>query len=561
MKKGILRTFKILAIFSFVASFPLFCTDYPEPNLTIEIPMQDGSTLPTDLYFPKDIETPAPCVLLRNPSGRKAEPWLPLTALTNYGYLVAIQDTRSAHDPEGKTLPYLDDGWDFNRDGYDTVEWLARSPYTNGKIGTAGFSAVGITQLMMAPTAPPSLKCQYIGQAVSSMYHHGIFPGGQLRKNQFEGWLRLNAKDSGVMMYISSQPFYNEFWKKFDTLAVVDQVQVPALLYVGWYDCFLQGTIDAFKARQENGGAKARGKQKLLIGPWTHFWPRSQALGDFTVPETGNTFPDDLSPKRWFDHYLKDVDTDVDSIAPVTYYVMGPFDGSRSSGNVWRHAEQWPVPAQETSFYLQAENVLAESSSPKQSQFHYKYDPQNPIPTIGGHNLFLDQGPKDQRPIESREDIILFTTQPLKEDLEVTGSLRAKIYFSTDQADTDVAVRLCDVYPDGKSVLISDGLSRLAVTKGAQSNVPFKKPQEIEVDLWSTSFVFAKGHRIRVSVSSSNYPRYEKNHNLGFFGNHTGTYAIARNTVHVGGKTPSRIILPIVRRGSLWYLTDKKDSS
>lgn len=541
-----MRFIKILS-FLFLFFLQAVVAEEIAPTTTVNIPMRDGTELPTDIYLPKDSNetTKFPCILLRSPAGRNANSAKAFISLTKHGYTVAIQDTRSVLDHEGKTMPYWTDGWGRHQDGYDTVEWLAKSPYSNGSIGTVGVSALGITQLLMAPSAPPSLKCQYIGMAASSLYHHAIFPGGQLLKNQVEGWLGLYAKDPELLQCLCAQPTYNTFWKQFDSLQVVDKVKAAGFHYAGWYDIFVQGTIDAYVSRQEQGGEGARNQQKLLLGPWTHFWPTNLKLGDFEVPLQGRNPPIDTSTKRWFDHYLKGIQNGVADIPNVTYYVMGTFDGSPSSGNVWRHADHWPVPAVSTAFYFTPDQKLTElkNSHKGEATFVYQYDPNSPVSTVGGCNLFLESGPKDQREIEQREDVLVFTSDPLTEDLEMTGRVLAKIYFSSDQPDTDVVVRLCDVYPDGRSILISDGIRRT----GTLSEQEHDKAQAVDVDLLSTSLVFTKGHRIRVSISSSNYPRYEKNNH----GNDE-TPPIANNTVHVGGVKASQITLPLVRRGNTW---------
>lgn len=519
------------------------------PDLTVMIPMRDGYELPADIYFPPGTnQEKAPCILLRCPPGRKAVPWVGYASLTHFGYVVVMQDTRNALDIHGKTAPFITDGWGTLQDGYDTVEWLAKSPYTNGKIGTLGFSAVGCTQMLMAPSAPPSLVCQYIGIAAGSLYHHAIFPGGQLQKNQVEGWLGYYSRDSGVLSFVISQPFYNHFWEGLDSVKMASQIKVPGFIYGGWYDTFLQGTLDSFTSRHNQGGEGAKGKQKLLIGPWTHWWPISSKLGDYPVPPEGFSPSYDLSPQRWFDHYLKGVDNGIDRVPSVIYYVMGPFDGSTSKGNVWKTAENWPVDAVEKSLFLhESGKLLTEPMDERKGNATFISDPKNPVPTIGGRNLFLESGPKDQRTIEERQDVLVFTSAPLEEDLEVTGKLRVKLFVTSNVSDTDFAVRLTDVYPDGKSLLISDGIYRLTI----QSS-PVKKwsllqtPQEIEVDLASTSMVFAKGHCIRISVCGSNFPRYEINHNIGLLESSSGRHAIAKNKVYMGPKYPSRVILPVV---------------
>ena len=545
-----------LKIFTLIlsVSFNLFSEtpQTPEPTMTLGIPMRDGTMLATDLYYPNGKISDLPCVLVRNPAGRKhyAMAYIPLAQA---GYLVAIQDTRSAGDPDGKTFPLISDGWGKQQDGYDTIEWLAKSPLTNGKIGTMGFSAMGITQLMLAPSNPPNLVCQYIGVAASNIYEHAMFKGNAVYKNQVEGWLGAYARDPAVLQQACGQLEYNEFWAQLDSVAVADKVNVPAIHYGGWYDTFSQGTIDGFVARQEHGAPGARGAQKLIIGPWTHCWPQVMTLGDFDVPDQAKTPPVDISPVHWFNHFLKEQPNEIANLPAVTYYVMGPFDGSESSGNVWKTAEKWPVPAVDTPFYLSNDNKLVEHNTPEEPlSITYAYDPDHPVPTIGGNNLFLESGPKDQAPIEKLDDVIVFTTEPLKEDIEVTGRILATIFFSTNQAESDVVVRLTDVYPDGRSILIADGIcnSAFSCNLPTSSGITQDEPIELDLDLWSTSIVFAKGHKIRVSVSSSNYPRYERNSNRGKGEDSVGPPLIANNSIHFGKNHPSRIVLPIVRRGN-----------
>lgn len=522
------------------------------PDLTVMALMRDGTELPTDLYFPKGKSSKLPCILMRCPAGRQAYPWRNYAALAQYGYLVAIQDTRSSMDKEGKTIPYLADGWGEEKDGYDAVEWLAKSPFTNGRIGTIGFSAVGITQQMMAPTNPPSLKCQYIGVAAGSIYHHAVFPGGQFLKNQVEGWLGTYAKDPSILDYLSQQTHYNQFWTAFDSISMAHEVAAPAIHYGGWYDTFIQGTLDAFVSRQTKGREGARGKQKLVIGPWTHYGPDSTELGEYQVPLNAQQMPIAFSPNKWFDYYLKGEQNAVDQLPPVTYYLMGPFDGSSTSGNEWKTAQEWPVPAKQVAFYLGEQNELAtDLPSFNSAEYAYRYDPNDPVPTIGGKNLFVKSGPMDQRAIEERDDVVLFTSAPLEEDLEITGRLTAKLYFSSDCDDTDIAIRFCDLYPDGKSLLIADGMVRTGLLYN-QQNGELKgehlHPRKAEIDLWSTSILIPKGHRLRVSITSSNYPRFEKNSNRGLLNMHQQVPVIANNKIHVGQLYPSRLILPVVKQ-------------
>lgn len=516
-----------------ILTLSLLAGDVNIPDVTLLIPMRDGTELPADFYFPEAQEDPLPCILMRNPSGRRTEPWVQYATLSHFGFLVVIQDTRSAADPTHKMIPYWSDGWGIHQDGFDTVEWLAKTPFTNGNIGTIGFSAPGITQLLLAPSAPPSLKCQYIGVAASNPYRQCVFNGGQVLKNQVEGWLRTHGDNPEHLAFVLSQPDYNDFWHQLNTIPVADRVKVPAIHYGGWFDIFLEGTLDGFVSRHNQGAEGARGQQKLVIGPWTHRWPLTVTFGDFEVPILGRTVPDDISPVRWFDYYLRGRDNQSDAIPPVQYYVMGPFDGTPSIGNVWKTATNWPVPAIPATLYLCPDHSL-DRVIPHLGNLSFLYDPEHPVPTLGGRNLFLESGPKDQSAIEQRPDVLIFTTEPLLKDLEVTGRIIAKIFFKSNQNDTDLSVRLSDVYPDGRSILITDGITRLGSLKASTG-----KPQEVEVDLYSTSMVFAKGHSIRIAITSSNYPRYEKNLN-------GPTAQVAENTLYMGGKYPSKIVFPIV---------------
>jgi len=261
-----------------------------QPDLTVSIPMRDGVALPTDLYLPSPEARDLPCILLRSPAGRDVY-WKDFAKLAKEGYVVAIQETRSALDPEGKAFPFMSDGWGQLQDGYDTIEWLAQSPYTNGKIGTWGPSALGITQLLMAPANPPHLTCQYILMAAASLYHHGLFPGGQMLKSQAEGWLGHYARDSGVLNYVSQHPFYNDFWKQLNSLEVPHKIQSPGMHIGGWYDTFLQGTLSSFSTRQYQGGEGARGRQKLVIGPWCIFGPYRRNLAMLKFQKRDGVLP------------------------------------------------------------------------------------------------------------------------------------------------------------------------------------------------------------------------------------------------------------------------------
>lgn len=542
-------TFILVTLFSLSSGFFVLAEEAkpetPKPDMTVMIPMRDGSELPTDIYLPHSEAKGVPCVLLRGPAGRQSTAALYYTKLTKEGYLVAIQDSRSLLDQEGKTLPFITDGWGKEQDGYDTVEWLAKHPLTNGKIGTLGSSNMGITQLLLAPASPPSLTCQYVGVAAASIYHHAAYPGGQLLKNQVEGWLGYYARHPEVLQKVKDQPHYNEFWESVNSTKVAHRVKVPALHQGGWYDIFIQGTLDSFVTRQGEGLPGAKGAQKLLIGPWVHRYPLTAEFGDFEVPMQARKPPVDMSPEGWFAFYLKGIPNKSNELAAVTYYVMGPFDGTPSSGNVWRTADSWPIPHEDKTFYLTPEQTLSAQTPSKEAILSYLYDSKNPVPTIGGRNLFLPAGPMDQRPVEQRADVKVFTTAPLSEDTEITGRIFAKLFFYPESHEGDIAIRLTDVYPDGRSILVSDAIYRTDIMKPVKlvDKDTGKTVYEADLDLWSTSMVFAKGHQIRISISGSNYPRYE----LNTIADEQGHIKPYTHYLYVGKKFPSRLILPYVK--------------
>lgn len=519
--------------------------DYKPPSLTIEAPMRDGTTLPVDLYLPSHASADQryPCLLVRNPSGRRSEPWIAYSALAEAGYLVAFQDTRSTLDPEGRHIPFWSEGWGNQQDGYDTVEWLAKLPCCNGKVATLGQSAAGITQLLLAPTAPPSLACQYIGTATASLYHDAIYPNGLLQKNLVDGWLKLYAPHPDVHLTVTSQPSFNSFWENFDTHRVVHRVQVPALFYTGWYDTFLQGTLDAFSSRQKRGGEGARGKQKLLIGPWTHYWPAQPGLSSVKLPPHALQPPEDLSPIRWFDHYLKGIPNGADQIPAVTYYIMGPFDGTASSGHRWATTESWPPPHTPTPFYLTAERKLelnlSKSGKREDQKLTFSDNPEKPVQTLGGNNLFIESGPIDQRPLETTEQILLFTSDPLEEELILTGPLSATLYVTSNQPQAAVVLRLTDLYPDGKSLLIAEAGATFH-SKTAD------EPVKVDINLGATGIAIPKGHAVRLIISGSSLPRYIVQ-NYGATANPHGRAVpnIAEHRIYLEGKNASSLLLPV----------------
>lgn len=504
VEKNKYRHFLLFLILSFLYAPTL--TTLPLPDVEILIPMRDGVQLPTNIYLPSGSPGKYPCVLIRHPLGKGviSHYWL---ELVKEGYIVAVQSTRSTLDDTGKTLPYLTDGWGALADGHDAVEWLAKSEWCNGKVATVGASATGITQLLLAPSNPPHLVCQYIEVAAPSLYQYAIWPGGGFRKEQVEGWLKAHKRHPSVVAWLYTKREYDDFWRSFNAIDHVDKIQTSQLHIGGWFDIFLQGTIDAYIASSDHSLLKkGRNDHKLIIGPWVHRYRESKSLGDFAPLKEGENPPYNIRYKEWLDHHVKKVKNCVSEAPAVQYYVMGPFDGSTSSGNRWRQSDNWPPAGIEyKSLFFHLDKSLSFSKNDNEDgALQVLFDPDSAVPTIGGRNLFMADGPKDLRSIEARDDVMVFTTDTLQDEIEVTGRIGACLYVDNVAGDRDICLRITDVYPDGRSILIAEGVSSVVPNKDGS-------PIPVLVDLWSTSMVFAKGHKIRVIVSGSNFPAYEAN--------------------------------------------------
>jgi predicted acyl esterase len=512
---------------------------------TVQIPMRDGKKLATDIYMPKGVG-PFPVVLSRTPYSRVKQKDGPGGYAAN-GTVYISQDMRGRFDSEGENLPFIGCGWGEHEDGVDTLAWIMRQPWCNGKIGTIGGSAGGITQNLLAGAAPAGLKAQYISVAAASLYSDACYIGGAFRKADMEGWLTQNKFDPQELATMRANPSYDDYWRQFDTTLKFPVMDAPAVQIGGWFDMFTQGTIDEFVGRQHSGAAGARGAQKLIMGPWTHSIGR-MPVGQLRFPNA--SVPAQYNSGRWFAHYLRGENNGVEKEPAVTYYVMGDTSAPGAPGNVWRQADDWPVPATETAYYFAPEGKLgsAQPSTAADAHVKFTFDPANPCPTIGGNNLELARGPMNQNPIENRKDVILFTTAPLESPVEITGRVKARIFVSSSARDTDLSVRLCDVYPDGKSYLIAEGMRRLRYRDS------FEKPElltpgklyEVTVDCWSTSIIFNTGHRIRATITSSNYPRLDLNPGTGEQWSDSGPKVIQTNDILCDAAHASRLLLPVV---------------
>jgi len=522
-------------------------------TVDIDVParMRDGTMLRANVYRP-DGDGPWPTLLTRSPYGKDDQGALsvldPVQA-AHKGFMVVIQDCRGRFASEGEWTPF----WFEEQDGYDSVEWAARLPGSSGRVGMYGESYFGNTQWLAAVGQPPSLAA--ISPALTwSEPMDGVFARGgavelglalpwsiQTGMNHFEraqrdiaplidaydriledgydaaALDRYGLGDIGLFRGIDDP----EFAARTRVAGRHSRVMVPTFHTAGWHDLFLQGTLDNYVA-MSGLGRDAR----LLVGPWTHatfadpigeevFGVRAARFG---APSHRQGDANDLQ-LAWFRHHLAE-DRTVDlSSAPVRIFVMGR--------NVWRDETSWPLArAKQERWFFHADGSLSPiqpTSDEVASRFHH--DPADPVPTHGGSHLMapaFPAGPRDQSRIEQRDDVLVFTSSPLERDLEVTGRVRAVLHADSAATSADWIVRLCDVHPDGRSLNLCDGILRAG------------RAERHEIDLWSTSNVFLRGHRLRVHVTGSCFPRWD---------NHPNS---ADQTIHHDSSRPSYIELPVV---------------
>jgi hypothetical protein len=500
------------------------------------VPMRDGVRLATSIFLPEG-QGPWPTVLVRTPYGKDSMGG-GAAAWTRRGYGLVIQDCRGRFKSEGRYRPFADDGLD----GYDTVEWVAKQPWSNGKVGMHGGSAMGITANLAAIEAPPHLVACFVLVARSSVYHQSSFIGGVFRKEMNEQWLKRQGS-LDTLNETFKHNVYDHFYDSNEMSLHWGKVRVPIYNWGGWYDIFSEGNIQNFAGVQSKGGNGARGNQKLMMGPWAH-----GQLEEVKYPANSVVNANEEAA-RWFDYWLKGIDNGIMKEPPVKYYVMGDVTDPLAPGNEWQTAKGWPVPARTTSYYLASGGKLSETVvDQKESTTGYSFDPRNPVPTIGGGNLFIKKGPMDQRAAGDRKDIPKFATEPLTSPVGITGKVIVELWAESDAPDTDWMVKLVDIYPDGAERLVLDSALRARFREGFDREVFMKKGQayKFTIDLWCTSLIFNKGHRIGIHVTSSNDPRFDPNPNTGKPLRSDSETRIANNTVHHDRAHPSRALLPVV---------------
>lgn len=559
------------------------------------VKMRDGVILRADIYRPQ-AEGKFPVLLQRTPYNKDGEVAFGLKAAAR-GYVVIVEDVRGRYASEGEWYTFKHEP----NDGYDTVEWAAALPYSDGRVGMFGGSYVGATQMLAAIAHPPHLAgiCPVV---TASNYHENwTYQGGALAQWFDEDWtsglahntydrvveqqndpvggiwklpltrysilnlderpeLASNASVAAYFLDWLAHPSYDDYWKPISIEEHFSDIKVPALHVAAWYDLFQAGSLRNYEGIRDHGGTEAarQGQQLVVvIGGHAGSMPK---VGDVDFGPNA-TEPKDEWELQYYDYLFKGVKNQFADGKPVKIFVMG--------ANQWREEDDWPVArAKNTKYFLHSggkanslrgNGTLSTTPPGRESADQYVYDPANPVPTIGGPLCCESErwppGPRDQRPAEARDDVLVYATPAMTEDLEVTGPVSLELYAKSSAVDTDLTAKLVDVWPNGFAQNLTEGILR-ARYRDSRETPELMNPGQIyhfHIDVWSTSNVFKKGHILRLEVSSSNFPRFDRNLNTGRMrylrtsdtpaGAHFET---ATNTILHDAEHPSVLILPIV---------------
>jgi putative CocE/NonD family hydrolase len=509
----------------------------------------------------------------------------------SHGYAVVAQNVRGSFASEGEFTLMRDDGWGERQDGYDTIEWAAAQPWSNGAVGMFDGSYSGSTQYMLAPSRPPHLRALFVRQSTGDLYRDWAYRGGayvygfsrrwtatsilapqlgrrtgllseEASRQRIERAIADHERDLWTLPTASWPPIEGladwywdvvdhpedgPFWHPVTMSRVVSEVDTPILHLGSWFDVFLGGTLRAYTGVREHGrSAATRAAQRLIVGPWIH-GPANLALRAFGDLDFGPEAVFDLNDwrLRWYDRWLKGDQNGVMDGPPVRVFLMGT--------NRWLGLPEWP-PADAEYRPLH----LASGSEPGRGRLTFEappaddaadtftYDPSDPVPsTVTG----LQTWPNDQRSIEARQgDVLVYTSEVLTEEMHVVGPVSAVLHAASSAADTDWVVRLCDVWPDGRSITVCDGILRARYRESFERPVLLEADEvyRLTVDLRATAQTFKAGHRLRVHVASSDFPRYDRNLNTGGPVAQETTPVVARNTVFHDSVRPSHLLLPVL---------------
>ena len=569
----------------------------------LAVPMRDGTVLRADVYRP-DGPGPYPVLLQRTPYDKTTPGVMlgldPLKS-AKQGYATVIQDVRGRYASEGEFYAFRNE----INDGYDTVEWAAAQPWSSGKVGMYGASYVGATQWLAALSRPPHLTT-IVPNVTASNYHEGwTYQGGAFELGFNVSWTMgqlalANFKNLGARLGLSAQvrqdlilavdgmeeafrhvpmadfphlkdgladyfydwlahPDYDDYWKALSIEENYSGLNIPAYHIGGWYDIFLGGTIRNYLGmREKAAGDDARRGQKMIVGPWIHGSRGTSTAGSHYFGLAADALAVDLDGihHRWFDYWLKGIDNGVLDEPPVRVFVMGD--------DAWRSEDQWPpARARSISYYIHSgggansvrgDGSLSTEAPGKEPAEVFLYNPASPVPTRGGglccNPYFMSNGAFDQGDVEAREDVLVYSTPPLEKEVEVTGPVTVTLWAASSATDTDFTAKLVDVCDHGCTRNITDGIIR-ARYRDSTSSASFIEPgraYRYSIDLWATSNVFKAGHRIRVEVSSSNFPRFDRNPNTGGTISTETVLKPALQTVLHDSEHPSHITLSVIPR-------------
>ncbi len=539
-----------------------------QSELGIEVAMRDGVRLSTNVFLPGE-HGPFPAILVRTPYNKGTALNDTYRAFVGRGYAVVIQDVRGRYASEGSFEPLTQEP----ADGDDTINWIARQFWSNGKVGMIGGSYLGIVQWKAALLENPHLKAIFPVVSGWDDYRDRFYSAGGAMKlgNRLE-WMAENMRAPGfhadfasyifhlplrsadrtalgwstpLFQEIVAHPDYDAFWRATSTREHIAQVRIPVFSVGGWYDNFVESDLAAYAELRRRGVVN-----RILIGPWPHNMSLKFAGVDFG--------PDSSAPIRalqmeWFDQWLMGKDSPLLSRPPVKLFVMG--------ANRWRESREWPPEgATPRTFYLESrgkanslsgDGALTEKRSAGAPD-QFVFDPYDPVPTRGGavccNPKIFPWGPMDQRPVEQRRDVLVYTSRPLKRDVEAIGPVQVVLYVATSAPDTDFTAKLVDVFPDGAALNLTDGILRLRYRKSLESGEPATPGSvyRIAIDAGVTGNVFLKGHRIRVEVSSSNFPRFDRNPNDGRAVARAVRLNKASQTVYHDLRRPSALVLTVL---------------
>jgi len=547
------------------------------PQFDVKVPMRDGVVLATSVFLPLT-GGPYPVVLVRTAYNRNG--YMDNTFPAG-GIAYVVQDCRGRYDSEGSFEPFINEP----ADGFDTLEWIGRQPWCNGRIGMFGDSYLAAVQLAVGPMGNRFLKALNPRFMAMDCWKHAFYVDGAFSLALVWSWLVFESGTRTTRAHV--MPFfdvphlirglplltldeasgfgpvkaYREYvtnsqfgptWERFNYDRNYEHYTMPVLLTGGWYDNYPAAVFTAYLGlRRHAPNARLRDSHRVIIGPWPHGVNPGSQLGELDYGPDATLEND--STQRWLTCILKDGTPEQFQAAPIRIFVMGI--------NRWRDEMEWPLARTRfTDYFLRADGVLAPGRpGAGEAPDRYVYDPADPVPTLGGNHSIgqynpglyemVKPGPFDQRPVEARADVLTFTTPVLQHDTEVTGPVAMKLWASTSARDTDFVARLTDVYPDGRSINITEGVIRGRFREnvwGAPSLLEPDKPYEFTIDMQVTSNVFKAGHKIRVDITSSNFPLWSRNHNTGSDPATDTVLQSARQCIYHDEARPSRIILPIV---------------